>query len=198
MSHERDPSGKPPWGDDSQGPRRPGFLDAVRQWFKLSSDQELAHPDMEAPGGSHPGGDAAGAHERPRRRSRGRSATVLVAELATCLWYVKTKHFKRAWGDDETADDEPRVRRTLGRLNRAIDALRDAGVEISDPTNERYPPGSENTMRPIQFQPTEGLTYDLVTETVVPIIYVQDHLVQPGEVYVAVPMTDEDEDTAEA
>lgn len=114
-----------------------------------------------------------------------------VAEVATCLWYLKTKHFKRDWEDDGTDDngddDGPRVRRTIGRLNRGIDALKENGIEIYDPTNERYPQGGEGMMRPIQFQPTAGLTVEMVTETVTPIVYRNDQLIQRAEVFVAVP-----------
>ena len=42
-------------------------------------------------------------------------------------------------------------------------------------------------MRPIQFDPTPGLTYQKVTETVAPIIYHQGRIIQRGEVFVAVP-----------
>ncbi|MBI3248807.1 MAG: hypothetical protein HYZ50_20080 [Deltaproteobacteria bacterium] len=111
----------------------------------------------------------------------------LVAEFATCLWYLKTKHFKQAWDDTETANDDPRVRRALIRLNKSIDALKAGGFEVQDPTNKRYPPGSEGTMQPIQLLPTAGLTFDMVSETVAPIIYRDDRLIQRGQVFVAVP-----------
>lgn len=111
----------------------------------------------------------------------------LVAELATCLWYLKTKYFKREWEDDTNDDEEPRVRRALGRLDKGIDALKENGIEVQDPTNKRYPQGGEGMMRPIQFQPTAGLSFEMVTETVVPIIYFAERLIQRGEVFVGVP-----------
>jgi len=114
----------------------------------------------------------------------------LVAELATCLWYLKTKHFKRAWNDTEIGDDDPRVRRALGRLNKSIDTLKEGLIEVHDPTNERYPQGGEGMMRPIQFLPTAGLNFEMVTETVAPIVYRDDRLIQRGDVFVAVPKED--------
>ncbi|MCC5829131.1 MAG: hypothetical protein JJU36_06750 [Phycisphaeraceae bacterium] len=114
----------------------------------------------------------------------------LAAEFATCLWYLKTKHFKREWDDDETGDDDPRVRRALGRLNKSIEALGESGIEVHDPTNKRYPAGGEGMMRPIQLVPTAGITFEVVTETVAPIIYRDDRLIQRGEVFVAVPKED--------
>jgi hypothetical protein len=76
----------------------------------------------------------------------------------------------------------------LGRLNRGLDALKAHDVEIQDPTNKRYQPGSEGTMRPIQFDPTPGLDHQRVAETVVPIIYLKGRIIQRGEVFVAVPV----------
>lgn len=111
----------------------------------------------------------------------------LVREFATCLWYLKTKYFKHEWDDGQTEDDNPRVRRALSRLNKSIDTLSNCGVEIHDPTNKRYPAGGEGMMRPIQFLPTAGITFELVTETVAPIVYCNNQLIQRGEVFVAVP-----------
>jgi hypothetical protein len=110
-----------------------------------------------------------------------------LAAVATCLWYLKTKFFKRAWDLGDMQDDDPRVRRALSRLNKGIDTLSEAGVSLEDPTNRRYPPGSESLMRPIQTQPTPGLTFERVSETVTPIVYRNDRLIQRGEVFVAVP-----------
>jgi len=111
----------------------------------------------------------------------------LVAEFATSLWYLKTKYFKRAWDDAETGDSDPRIRRALSRLNRSVDALKASGIEVHDPTNKRYPAGGEGMMRPIQFLPAAGLTFEVVSETVTPIIYRNERLIQRGEVFVAVP-----------
>jgi hypothetical protein len=111
----------------------------------------------------------------------------LVTEFATCLWYLKTKHFKQEWDAIESKDDDPRVRRALSRLNKSIELLAENGIEIDDPINKRYPQGGEGMMRPIQFLPTAGLTFEVVTETVAPIVYRDDRLIQRGEVFVAVP-----------
>ena len=110
-----------------------------------------------------------------------------LAEVATCLWYLKTKHFKRDWDGQDGAEDDPRVRRAVGRLNKGIEALKKAGFDIQDPTNKRYQTGSEGTMRPLQFDPTPGINVPRVTQTVAPIVYLNERLIQRGEVFVAVP-----------
>ncbi len=111
----------------------------------------------------------------------------LVTELVTCLWYLKTQYLKRGWDDHEIGDDDPRVRRALGRVRKAIDTLTAHGIEVYDPTHSRYPSGGEGLMRPIEFRPTAGVAFEIVTETVVPIIYRDEQLIQRGEVFVAVP-----------
>ena len=113
----------------------------------------------------------------------------MLAEVATCLWYLKTKHFRRKWNDQDSNDEDPRVRRGLGRLNKGIDALSRGGIEVQDPTDMRYPVGGEALMRPLDFIATEGLTYERVTETVVPIVFTGNRLIQRAEVFVAVPPT---------
>lgn len=109
-------------------------------------------------------------------------------EIATCLWYLKTKHFGRKWNDQEAMDDDPKVRRSLGRMNKSQDKLRELGVEIEDPTGNRYPQGGEASMRPIDLLPTPGISFDVVSETMKPMIFWREKLVQRAEVFVSVPI----------
>jgi len=127
--------------------------------------------------------------KRLPKKSKGGDTVLLrtVAEMATCLWYLKTKFFKREWNNDDISHDEPSARRALGRINRGIDALKAANIDVQDPVDKRYPPGSESLMKPSDFLPKEGLTYAKVESTVVPIIFFGDQLIQQGEVFVAVP-----------
>jgi hypothetical protein len=173
------------------------MLDSIRQWF-FPAEFRIAPPSLSSNIATVTG-DRTGLHtvepEQPLATSVDPQASNrFVAEVATCLWYLKTKHFKQCWADDgsegNSTDDDPRVRRAIGRLNRGIDALRESGIEIEDPTNKRYPPGSEGMMRPLQFQPTAGITFETVTETVAPIVYRNGQLIQRGEVFVAVPRDD--------
>lgn len=112
---------------------------------------------------------------------------IALAEIGTCLWYLKTRHFKREWLNQDTADDDPRTRRTLGRLSKGLDALKRCGIEVEDPIGRRYAAGSEAMMKPLDFAPTEGLTYDKVIETVTPLVYFHGRIIQRAEVFVAVP-----------
>lgn len=166
-------------------PRAPiwgNFLDALRQ-LRFPAEFRIAAPRSPLPVVVDPP-----QAERADLPSQAGGENLVIAELATCLWYLKTKHFKRPWKDFETSDEDPRARRALGRIGRTIEKLREVGIEVHDPTDERYPPGGEGMMSPIQFTPTAGLTVDRVTETVIPIVYRDDRLIQRGEVFVAVPL----------
>jgi hypothetical protein len=111
----------------------------------------------------------------------------LLCEIANCLWHVKTQHFRRKWTDEDTADEDPRTRRTLGRLNRGIAALQENGIVVIDMTGERYASGAEGFMRPLEFLPTPGITVEIVSEMVRPIVLLGQQVVQGGEGFVSVP-----------
>lgn len=113
--------------------------------------------------------------------------TGMVTDLAQCLWYLKTKFFRRDWKDLSSDHDDPRVRRALGRLHKGIESLNAGGYQIHDPTNERYPDGGEAMMRPLDFVPTPGLGHKVISETVAPLVYRGERLLRRGEVFVAVP-----------
>jgi len=114
-----------------------------------------------------------------------------LAQVATSLWYLKTKHFKQKWEDLGSGPTQASDRRALGRIEKAIEALAEVGVEVRDPTNTRYAPGGEGLMRPIEFVPTAGIDHEIVTETMRPIIYFGGHLAQRAEVFIAVPKAGE-------
>lgn len=169
---------------------RSGILDGVRQWlfppeFRISRPNLLR--SISQPAETSPQPEPIAQPELNGANEEGGSlSNKLVADVAVCLWYLKNKHFKKDW-KDPASDADPRVRRALGRLERGIAALREYGVEVHDPTDERYPEGGEAWMKPINFQSTPGLTSAKVAETVVPVVYRDDQLIQRGEVFVEVP-----------
>lgn len=169
-------------GSLDDAPRtRPARTAAARRRRKVdpdaASDAPVLAPDRLTP--------ADGVREPARQHALHED---VVSELATCLWYLKTKYFKKQWLDEESADPDPRARRALRRLHRAIRALEGAGIRLVDPTGTRYPPGGEAMMTPLQFEPTAGLATDTVSETAQPMVFSGNRLIQRGEVFVSVPV----------
>lgn len=172
------------------------FLDSIRQFY-YPPEFRIAAPGLPMQGVEYIQVDDQPTEnvppkEQPVHKHQKHDDDKLVAEFATCLWYLKTKLFKHDWHTHEVdqateASEDPRTRRALGRLNKCIDVLTEHGIEIHDPTHKRYPPGGEAMMRPIQFLPTDEIAFEMVTETITPIVFRDDRLVQRGEVFVAVP-----------
>ncbi len=109
-----------------------------------------------------------------------------LANVATCLWDIERK-LKPT--DNEEQNKKHRL--AYRRANNAIETLTTVGIVIDDPIGRRYHPGSEGMMKP-HLQPTQGVTIEKITETVTPIIYYKDKLIQRGEVFVAVPQEVDD------
>jgi hypothetical protein len=112
-------------------------------------------------------------------------------ELANSLWYLKTKYFKRAWTDTLCDDDDPRSRRALSRINKAVDSLADLKIIVTDPIGTRYAAGGQAMISPIQFIPTEGISDERISEVIAPVIFASDDLIQRGQVFVSVPLSKE-------
>ena len=143
------------------------------------SPAAVATPAPDLPASAGDGREPAREHALPEE---------VVTELANCLWYLKTRYFRRQWRDEETADPDARTRHALGRLDRAIRALDKAGIRLVDPTGTRYPAGGEAMMTPLQFEPTAEVSADTVSETARPLVFKGNSLIQRGEVFVAVPL----------
>ena len=106
-----------------------------------------------------------------------------LSDIAVCLWDIERK-----LRPEEGRQLDRKERLVYRRATKALDALARARVTIEDPTGKRYMQGSEGFMKPIELQPTAGISREIVTETVVPIVYRSDRLIRRGEVFVAVPL----------
>jgi hypothetical protein len=107
----------------------------------------------------------------------------LLAEVATCLWDIERK--LKAQTDQEM---DKKHRLAYRRAIKALDALHEFGLEVEEFTGKRVPTGAGLKMH---LQPTPGTTIEIVTETISPSIYFREHTIQFGEVFIAVPPSDE-------
>jgi len=104
--------------------------------------------------------------------------TNLTTEMGTTYWRLQ----RRLPTHGEIPQEMKRVARDLESMG---DSLKQAGIEIKDHTGDKY--DGHMTLRVIAFQPTAGISREVITETIKPTIYRNNVMVQMGEVIVAVP-----------
>jgi hypothetical protein len=114
------------------------------------------------------------------RQAETRELTELLRLQANGLYRIRTR--MPAPGAPNAADA---VRRARGHVESTWDAVKKAKVEIHDHTGERYVDGM--AVKVLAFQPTAGITFDAIIETVKPSIFYRDKLIQMGEVVVGTP-----------
>jgi hypothetical protein len=101
----------------------------------------------------------------------------LIAAVATRLLLLKRLL--------EPLQDQSVPRRAYRHVEAMWDRLGEDGIEIVDHTDQPYVAGMQLTVQ--SWQPTPGLTGDVVVETTKPSVYIRGVLIQMGEVHVAVP-----------
>jgi len=102
-----------------------------------------------------------------------------MASLATAIWRIKSKI--------DASPELPSALRHLPRhVQAALDAMRAAEIEIWDPTGQRYVPGM--AVRPIAFQPIEGMNTETIHETIKPSVVYKGEFIQRADVIVAQPI----------
>jgi len=106
-----------------------------------------------------------------------------MASLATAIWRIKSKI--------DASPELPSALRHLPRhVQAALDAMKAAEIEIRDPTGQRYVPGM--AVRPIAFQPIEGVNTETIHETIKPSVAYKGNLIQRADVIVAQPIAPQD------
>ena len=103
-----------------------------------------------------------------------------IADLGTGLWRLRLKMIT-----PDTGRPLEEMRRAYRHFESVWDALNSEGVKIYDHTGQAYEPG--RALQVISFQPTSGLSRDMIIETIKPTIYLNDDLIQTGEVIVGTP-----------
>jgi hypothetical protein len=106
----------------------------------------------------------------------------IVALAGVGLWRIRQKLVRP--GSDEPIDG---AQKALRHVQALWDGLAQAGVKILDHTGEVLPGGGAYSISIVGFQPTAGVTREVVLETIKPTVYYRDRMVQMGEVIVAKP-----------
>ena len=123
-----------------------------------------------------PGGPATPHDERAVSSEENR----LLADLGTTLWRMQ-----KVVMEPET--DRPRrgMKVVVRHLNSAWDALRQRGLKVQNHSGCKFDTGQSLVV--LAFQPTAGLTHEVVLETVKPTLYLKGTVIQMGEVIVGIP-----------
>ncbi|UGT42411.1 hypothetical protein LTV02_03040 [Nocardia yamanashiensis] len=105
----------------------------------------------------------------------------VLAELATGVWRLRGKL------DGARPDEDVRklLRSVARQLDSMTDALADAGVQVQSHTGEFFDAGQ--SVEVIAFEASEAVQRETVAETVTPTVYVDDRMVQMGQIIVATP-----------
>jgi hypothetical protein len=98
--------------------------------------------------------------------------------------------------DAERAGDDVRQRGLVRHVEAAHDVFAQRGVEIRDPTGDKYVPGMALSV--LAFQPTPGLLHEKIIETIKPTILYRDQILQRGDVIVGTPEEADEEAVAQA
>jgi hypothetical protein len=153
----------------------------VRQW---RYPRALRIAPREVPGGLDELVDEANAALRAALAGPKPAAASLddgaVVAIATGLWRTRRRMIDRATGEADRA-----LRRPFRHLQSTWDALEEAGVVIQDHDGSRWNSGL--TLEVLAFQPTAGLLWEQVIETVRPSVYLDGRTVQIGQVIVGTP-----------
>ena len=108
------------------------------------------------------------------------AALKTIAAVATAVWRAKSKLDAEA---DAALPDE--LRNLPRHIQSAWDALEAGKIQVDDPTGRRYVPGM--AVNTLTIQPLDGITCEVIHETIKPSVYFNDALIQRADVIIARP-----------
>jgi hypothetical protein len=102
------------------------------------------------------------------------------ADMANAVWALQQKSC-----DPATSERKDEFRAIARHIDRLLECLEEIGVEIQSHTSQTFDSGL--SLDVIAFQPTAGISREVVVETIRPTIYLKGHRIQIGQVIVATP-----------
>jgi hypothetical protein len=106
--------------------------------------------------------------------------STLFADLANVAWALQKKSC-----DPITNERKEEFRSIARHIDQLSEYLEEFGVKIQNHTNEPFDSGQ--SLEVIAFQPTAGISRDVVVETIRPTVYLKGIRIQMGQVVVATP-----------
>ena len=102
------------------------------------------------------------------------------ADMANAIWALQQKSC-----DPTTAERREEFRPLARYIERLSECMNEIGLEFQSHTNQAFDSGQ--SLEVIAFQPTAGISREIVVETIRPTVYLKGHRVQVGQVIVATP-----------
>lgn len=102
------------------------------------------------------------------------------ANIVTNAWRAKLKMV-----DADTNEPTETMKRVYRHIEAIFDALKQMGIEHTDPAGRTYDSGM--ALKVVTFEPTPGLSKEEIKETIKPSVTWQGRLIQMGEVIVGTP-----------
>lgn len=109
----------------------------------------------------------------------------VLVEVATQAWKAKQRLEKSP--ATERSEDFARIARHVEAI---LDSLAELGLEIKNHTGEAYDYGQSLTV--VASEQREGISHEVVTETIRPTIFLRGHRIQQGEVVIDTPVSRKD------
>ena len=150
-------------------------LDSARQLMP-SAALRIAEPPASESGAQK----STEGHPSAPKDERLNMAMKTIATVATAVWRAKTKLDAAA---EATLPDE--LRHLPRHIQAAWDALEAGQIQVDDPTGRRYVPGM--AVNTLTIQPLDGITCEVIHETIKPSVYFNDALIQRADVILGRP-----------
>ena len=158
-------------------------MESVRQLMQPAAFRIAAPEESERKAEAHNADDSTPASAEDQLNA----ALKTIAAVATAVWRAKTKL------DTEAEAELPDELRNLPRhIQSAWDALEAGKIQVDDPTGRRYVPGM--AVNTLTIQPLEGVTFEVIHETIRPAVYFSDALIQRADVIIARPTGETSQD----
>lgn len=106
--------------------------------------------------------------------------STLLVDLANVAWALQRKSC-----DPITNERKEEFRPIARHIDQLSECLDEFGVKIQNHTHEPFDSGQ--SLEVIAFQPTAGISRDVVIETIRPTVYLKGIRIQMGQVIVATP-----------
>ena len=106
--------------------------------------------------------------------------STLFVDLANAAWALQRKVC-----DPITNERKEEFRPIARHIDQLSECLEELGVKIQNHTHEPFDSGQ--SLEVIAFQPTAGISRDVVIETIRPTVYLKGIRIQMGQVIVATP-----------